>query len=79
MKGTQVAWNKLQKPGLKMATPIISAAVGVKTKKLKKAQITSNILNSLTGGKTFKSNQYAWECFEIEGYRKSFQINLIST
>ena len=33
-KGTQTAWNKFIKPGLKMATPLISAAVAAKTKTL---------------------------------------------
>ena len=31
-KGTQTAWNKFIKPGLKIATPLISAAVAAKTK-----------------------------------------------
>ena len=49
--GTQTAWNKFLKPGLKLATPIISAAVAAKTKNPHSAQITSNILKSLTGVK----------------------------
>ena len=32
-KGTQIAWNKFIKPGLKMATPLISAAVVANNKK----------------------------------------------
>ena len=48
---TQTAWNKFIKPGLKMATPLISAAVAAKTKNPQSAQITNNILKSLTGGK----------------------------
>ena len=31
-KGTQTAWNKFFKPGLKIATPLTSAAVVAKTK-----------------------------------------------
>ena len=42
-KGTQTAWHKLLKPGLKMATPLISAAVAAKTKNPQSAQITSII------------------------------------
>ena len=50
-KGTQTAWNKFIKPGLKMATPLISAAVAAKTKNPQSAQVTNSILKSLTGGK----------------------------
>ena len=50
-KGTQTAWNKFIKPGLKMATPLISAAVAAKTKNPQSAQVANSILKSLTGGK----------------------------
>ena len=50
-RGTQTAWNKFFKPGLKMATPLISAAVAAKTKNPQSAQVTNTILKSLTGGK----------------------------
>ena len=50
-RGTQTAWNKFIKPGLKMATPLISAAVAVKTKNPQSAQVTNSILKSLTGDK----------------------------
>ena len=50
-KGNQTAWNKFLKPALKIATPIISAGVAMKTKNPQSAQVTSNILKSLTGGK----------------------------
>ena len=49
-RGSQTAWNKFLKPALKIAT-IISAGVAAKTKNPRSAQITSNILKSLTGGK----------------------------
>ena len=49
--GTKKAWDSFIKPGLKMATPLISAAVGAKTWNPQSAQITSNILKSLIGGK----------------------------
>ena len=49
-KGTQIAWIKFIEPGLKMATPLISAAVAAKTKNPQSAQVTNNILKSLTGG-----------------------------
>ena len=50
-RGTKKAWDSFFKPGLKMATPLISAAVAAKTKNAQSAQITNNILRSLTGGK----------------------------
>ena len=50
-KGSQTAWNKFLKPALKIATPIISAGVAMKTKNPQSAQVTSNILKSLTGSK----------------------------
>ena len=50
-RGTKKTWDSFIKPGLKMATPLISAAVATKTKNPRSAQITNNILKSLTGGK----------------------------
>ena len=50
-RGTKTAWDKFIKPGLKMATPLISAAVAAKTKNPASAQVTNTILKSLTGGK----------------------------
>ena len=50
-KGTQTAWNKFIKPGLKIATSLISAAVAAKTKNPQSAQVTNSILKSITGGK----------------------------
>ena len=50
-KGTKTAWDKFIKPGLKMATPVISAAVAAKTENPQSAQVTNSILRSLTGGK----------------------------
>ena len=51
LKSTQTAWNKFNKPGLKMATPLISAAVAAKSKNPQSAQVTNSILKSLTRGK----------------------------
>ena len=44
-------WNHFIKPGFKQPSRISSAGVAAKTKNLQSAQITSNILNSLTDGK----------------------------
>ena len=44
-------WNNFIKPGLKIAALIISAGVSAKSKNPQKAQITSKVLKSLTGGK----------------------------
>ena len=51
IKGSQTARNNFLKPALKPATPIISADVATKTKNPQSAQVTSNLLTSLTGGK----------------------------
>ena len=45
------AWYSFIKPGLRMATPLISAALSAKTEIPQSAQITNNISKSLTGGK----------------------------
>ena len=50
-RGTQTAWNKFIKPGLKMATPLISADVAAKTKNPQLAQVTNSILKTLTRGR----------------------------
>ena len=50
-RGTKKAWDKFIKPGLKIATPLISAAVAAKTKNPQSAQVTNGILKTLTGGK----------------------------
>ena len=48
---TKKAWDSFFKPGLKMATPLISSAVAAKTKNPQSAQLTNNILKSITRGK----------------------------
>ena len=50
-RGTKTAWEKFIKPGLKMATPLISAAVAAKTKNPQSAQVTNSISKTLTGGR----------------------------
>ena len=50
-RGTKKAWDSFIKPGLQIATPLISAAVAANTKNPQSAPITNNILKSLTGGK----------------------------
>ena len=50
-KGSQTGWNKFLKPALKIATPLISAAVAAKTKNPESAKVTNSILKSITGGK----------------------------
>ena len=51
INGTQTAWNKFIKPGLKMVTPLISAAIAAKTKNPQSFRVANSILKSLTGGK----------------------------
>ena len=50
-KGAEKMWNNFIKPGLKVASPIISAGVVAKTRISHAGQVTSNFLKSLTGGK----------------------------
>ena len=50
-KGTKKTGDSFIKPGLKMATPLTSAAVAAETRNPQSAQKTNNILKSLTGGK----------------------------
>ena len=50
-RGTKQAWDIFIKPGLKTATPLISAAVASKTKNPQSVQLTNKILKTLTGGK----------------------------
>ena len=51
LRGTKKARDSFIKPGLKMATPLISAAMAAKTKNPQSVQVTNSILKSLTGGK----------------------------
>ena len=48
---TKKAWDSFIKPGLKMATPLISTMVAAKSKNPQSAQVTNSILKSITGGK----------------------------
>ena len=50
-KGTEKIGNNVIKPGLKIASPIISGRIAAKTNNPQSAQITSSILKPLTGGK----------------------------
>ena len=49
LRGTKKTWDSFVKPGLKMATPLISAAIAAKTKNPQSAQVTNSILKTLTG------------------------------
>ena len=51
-KGSQTTWNKFLKPAINMASPYIGMAKSAKTKNPKVGAATTNILKSLTGGKT---------------------------
>ena len=52
-RGTRKTWDSFIKRDLKMATPLISAAVAAKTKNPESAQVTISILKSLRGGKFY--------------------------
>ena len=50
-KGSQSAWNNFLKPTINTLAPVIGIAVGVKSKNKQVGAATTNIPNSLTGGK----------------------------
>ena len=72
-RGTKKIWDSFVKPGLKMATPLISAVVAAKTKNPQSAQITHNILKSLTGGTKIITYRYAWTRIELKSNVKYFK------
>ena len=51
-KVTQTAWNKFLKPANNATAPFIGMAVSAKSKNPKVGQATTNILKSISGGKT---------------------------
>ena len=52
IKGSQTAWSKFLKPTKNTLAPVIGMAVGAKSKNKQVEAATTNILKSLTGGKT---------------------------
>ena len=72
-RGTQTAWIKFLKPALKIATPIISAGVAMKTKNTQSAQVTSNILQSLTGGKILSLTDLHEKRLRLKVVRRHFK------
>ena len=65
-KGTIKAWDCFIRPGLKMATLLISAAVAAKTKNAQSAQVTNSILKSLTGGKILSLTDMHGRCLRLK-------------
>ena len=65
-QGSQGAWKKFLKPALKIATPIISAGVVMKTKNPQSAQLTSIILKSLKGGKILSLRDMHGRCLRLK-------------
>ena len=51
LRGTQTAWNKFLKPAINATAPFIGMAVSAKTKNPMVGQATTNILESISGGK----------------------------
>ena len=72
-KGTKQTWDSFIKPGLKMATPLISAAVASKTKNPQSAQVTNSILKSLTGGKILSLTDLHGNGFCLKVMRNHFK------
>ena len=77
-KGTQSTWIKFIKPGLKMATPLISAAVAAKTKNPQSGQVTNSILKSLTGGKILSLTNMHGNGLRLKVMRIHFKDSLLS-
>ena len=77
-RGSKKAWDNFIIPGLKMATPLISAAVAAKTKKLQSAQVTSNILKSLTGGKILSLTDMHGNGLHLKVMRNHFKYCILS-
>ena len=50
-KGAQSAWNKILKPAINATAPFLGMALSAKTKNPKVGQATTNILNSISGGR----------------------------
>ena len=50
-QGSQTAWNKFLKPTINTLAPVIGMAVGAKSNNKQVGAATTNILESLTGGK----------------------------
>ena len=61
LKGTETAGNKFLKPAVNVAAPFIGIDVAAKTRNPKVAQATTNILKSISGGKSFIANRPSWE------------------
>ena len=65
-RGIKKAWDGFFKPGLKMATLLISAAVVAKTKNPQSAQVTNSILKSLTGGSVLNLTDMHWNGLRLK-------------
>ena len=65
-RGTKKAWDNFIRPGLKMATPLISATIAAKTKNPQSAQVRKSILKSSTGGKTLSLTDLHGRCLRLK-------------
>ena len=74
-KGTQTAWNKIFKPAVKVPAPFIGMAVSAKSKHPKFRQATTNILQSISGGKTLSLTDLHGNGLRLKKEVISFQIN----
>ena len=72
--GPEKMWKNFNKSGLEKATPIISAGVAAKTQNPQSAQITSNFLKSLTGGKILSLTDMHGRGLILKVMYKTFQI-----
>ena len=65
-RGTKKAWDSFFKPGLIMATPLVSTAVAAKTKNPQSAQITNKISKSITGGEILSQTDTHGRCLRLK-------------
>ena len=67
-KVSKKCWIYCFKPGLKIATLVITAGIVAKMKTPQACQVTSNILKSLTGGKNLSLTDMHGRCLTIKGF-----------
>ena len=75
-RGTQLAWIKLLKPSANVATPFIGMAVSANTKNPKAGAATTNILNSISGGKTLSLTNLHGNVLRLRDFRFYFKYSL---
>ena len=76
-KETEKMWNNFIKPGLKIATPNISAGIAAKTNNPQSAQSPSKNLKSLTGGKILSLTDTYGHGVRLEVIKELYDYELV--